>query len=260
MQQGDPYYFSDDFMNTSAPSALPRKRPLSLAQEVMNDLMGRIRTGHFKPGEKLPTEPEIMAEQGVSRTVVREALFWLQAAGLVETRHGVGTFVLADSAQPKRPLDFSTVVTLHDLLAMLELRISLETEAASLAAARRTDEQLAMMRAALATFEDCIQRGDLAIEADYQFHLQIALATHNKYFEDFYRHLGTSTIPRTRLDTSQFSAEPGQSYLLRTNREHENILEAIARQDPQAASAAMRMHLSNSRERLKRAMEAAGQS
>ena len=115
------------------------------------------------------------------------------------------------------------------------------------------------MRAALAAFEDCIQRGDLAIEADYQFHLQIALATHNKYFEDFYRHLGTSTIPRTRLDTSQFSTEPGQSYLLRTNREHENILEAIARQDPQAASAAMRMHLSNSRERLKRAMEAAGQ-
>ena len=80
MQQGDPYYFSDDFMNTSAPSALPRKRPLSLAQEVMNDLMGRIRTGHFKPGEKLPTEPEIMAEQGVSRTVVREALSRLQAA------------------------------------------------------------------------------------------------------------------------------------------------------------------------------------
>ncbi len=47
-------------------------------------------------------------------------------------------------------------------------------------------------------------------EADYQFHLQIALATHNKYFEDFYRHLGTSTIPRTRLDTSRFSPEPGR--------------------------------------------------
>ena len=245
-------------MNANPSPALPRKRPLSLAQEVTSDLMNRIRSGQLKPGEKLPTEPEIMAEQGVSRTVVREALSRLQAAGLVETRHGVGTFVLADSAQPKRLLDFSTVVTLHDLLAMLELRISLETEAVSLAAIRRTDEQLALMRAALASFEECILRGDLAIEADYQFHLQIALATHNKYFEDFYRHLGTSTIPRTRLDTSQFSAESGQNYLLRTNREHENILEAIARQDPQAASAAMRMHLSNSRERLKRAAEAVG--
>ena len=245
-------------MNLGTPSAQARKRPLSLAQEVTSDLMGRIRNGHFKPGEKLPTEPEIMAEQGVSRTVVREALSRLQAAGLVETRHGVGTFVLAESAQPKHLLDFSTVVTLRDLLAMLELRISLETEAASLAAVRRTEEQLTLMRAALGAFEESIQRGELAIEADYQFHLQIALATHNKYFEDFYRHLGTSTIPRTRLDTSQFSAESGQHYLLRTNREHENILEAIARQDPQAASAAMRMHLSNSRERLRRATESAG--
>ena len=58
----------------------------------------------------------------------------LQAAGLVETRHGVGTFVLPDNRQAAHPLDFSTVVTIRDVLAMLELRISLETEAAGLAA------------------------------------------------------------------------------------------------------------------------------
>ena len=119
-----------------------------------------------------------------------------------------------------------------------------------------SDEQLERMYQAVQAFEDGVNRGETSVEADYQFHLQIALATHNKYFEDFYRHLGTATIPRTRLDTSQFSAEPGQSYLYRTNREHENILDAIARQDPQAASAAMRMHLTNSRERLKKASEA----
>lgn len=245
-------------MNAFKTPILPRRRSVSLAQEVMSDLMGRIRSGQYKPGEKLPTEPEVMAEQGVSRTVVREAISRLQAAGLVETRHGVGTFVLPATSQPPHPLDFSTVVTIRDVLAMLELRISLETEAAGLAAVRRTDEQLQRMREAVQAFEEGVGRGESSVEADYQFHLQIALATHNKYFEDFYRHLGTSTIPRTRLDTSQFSAEPGQSYLFRTNREHENILDAIARQDPQAASAAMRMHLTNSRERLKRASEAAG--
>lgn len=244
-------------MTTTKTLALPRRRSVSLAQEVMNDLMAKIRNGQYKPGEKLPTEPEVMAEQGVSRTVVREAISRLQAAGLVETRHGVGTFVLPATSQP-HPLDFSTVITIRDVLAMLELRISLETEAAGLAAVRRTDEQLQRMREAVQAFEDGVSRGETSVEADYQFHLQIALATHNRYFEDFYRHLGTSTIPRTRLDTSQFSAEPGQSYLFRTNREHENILDAIARQDPQAASAAMRMHLTNSRERLKRAAEAAG--
>ena len=242
-------------MNAIKPLALPRRRSISLAQEVMNDLTSKIRNGLYKPGEKLPTEPEVMAEQGVSRTVVREAISRLQAAGLVETRHGVGTFVLTASSASKHPLDFSTVVTIRDVLAMLELRISLETEAASLAAVRRTEDELERMKAALAAFEDGAKKGESSIAADYQFHLQIALATHNKYFEDFYRHLGTTTIPRTRLDTSQFAPEPGQSYLLRTNREHENILDAIARQDPQAAGAAMRMHLSNSRERLRRASE-----
>ncbi len=243
-------------MNPTKAPALPRRRSISLAHEVMNDLMAKIRNGLYKPGEKLPTEPEVMAEQGVSRTVVREAISRLQAAGLVETRHGVGTFVLPATSLPAHPLDFSTVVTIRDVLAMLELRISLETEAAGLAAVRRTDEQLERMYQAVQAFEDGVNRGETSVEADYQFHLQIALATHNKYFEDFYRHLGTATIPRTRLDTSQFSAEPGQSYLYRTNREHENILDAIARQDQQAASAAMRMHLTNSRERLKKASEA----
>ena len=244
-------------MNAIKAPELPRRRSISLAQEVMNDLVVKIRNGLYKPGEKLPTEPEVMAEQGVSRTVVREAISRLQASGLVETRHGVGTFVLPPGSQPTHPLDFSTVITIRDVLAMLELRISLETEAAGLAAVRRTEEQLELMRQAVAAFEAGVSRGDSSIEADYQFHMQIALATHNKYFEDFYRHLGTATIPRTRLDTSQFSLEPGQNYLLRTNREHENILDAIARQDPQAASAAMRMHLTNSRERLKRVSDVA---
>ena len=242
-------------MNAINAPVLPRRRSVSLAQEVMNDLVVKIRNGRYKPGDKLPTEPEVMAEQGVSRTVVREAISRLQASGLVETRHGVGTFVLAASDPPAHLLDFSTVLTIRDVLAMLELRISLETEAAGLAAIRRTEEQLELMRQAVAAFEEGANRGESSVEADYQFHMQIALATHNKYFEDFYRHLGTATIPRTRLDTSQFSQEPGQKYLLRTNREHENILDAIARQDQQAASAAMRMHLTNSRERLKRASE-----
>ena len=244
-------------MNTPTPPTTPRKRSRSLAQEVMNDLVGKIRDGRYQPGEKLPTEPELMVEQGVSRTVVREAISRLQAAGLAETRHGIGTFVLEAASHLPHQLDFSTVKTIRDVLAMLELRISLETEAAGLAATRRTEQQLQLMREALIAFDEGVSRGESSVEADYQFHLQIALATHNKYFEDYYRYLGTSTIPRTRLDTSQYSPEPGQSYLLRTNREHENILEAIARQDPQAACAAMRMHLTNSRERLKRVSEAA---
>ncbi len=236
---------------------LPRKRSRSLAQEVMNDLAGKIRNGLYKPGDKLPTEPEVMSEQGVSRTVVREAMSRLQAAGFAETRHGVGTFVLPPQAPAAPSLDSMTVVTIRDVLAMLELRISLETEAAGLAALRRTEGQLALMRSAVETFEENINKGESSVDADFQFHLQIALATGNKYFEDFYRHLGTTTIPRTRLDTSLFSTEPAQAYLFRTNREHQYILDAIARNDTEMARASMRMHLSNSSERLRRASEEA---
>ena len=236
----------------SSPS-LPRKRSRSLAQQVVDDLASRIRAGEYRPGEKLPTEPDVMAQQGVSRTVVREAMSRLQASGLVETRHGVGTFVLDGSLS--RPLDMGTVATIRDALAMLELRVSLETEAAGLAALRRNNAQLAAMRAAVQAFDNDVARGGVAIGADFDFHVQIALATGNRYFEDILRHLGTTTIPRTRINTPQLASESGPSYLQRSNREHEDILEAIARRDPERARAAMRMHLTNSRERLRRASE-----
>lgn len=131
--------------------------------------MGKICSGLYKPGEKLPTEPEVMAEQGVSRTVVREGDLRLQAAGMVETRHGVGTFVLPTTSQPVHPLDFSTVVTIRDVLAMLELRISLETEAAGLAAVRRTEEQLERMRLAVQAFEEGVSRGETSVEPTISF-------------------------------------------------------------------------------------------
>lgn len=81
------------------PPATPRKRSTNLAQGVVDDLTQRILLGQLKPGEKLPSESTIVLEHGVSRTVVREAISKLQASGLVETRHGIGTFVLEPRPQ-----------------------------------------------------------------------------------------------------------------------------------------------------------------
>lgn len=243
--------------DTESLTPTSRKRAPSLVETVMNDLADKIRSGAYPAGAKLPTEPEVMAAHGVSRTVVRESMSRLQAAGLVETRHGVGTFVLARPASTSLQLDSATVMTIRELLAMLELRISVETEAAGLAALRRTDEQVEQMRRALQDFDEEIARGGSSVEPDFRFHLLIAQATGNPYFENFYRQLGTNTIPRTRLDTSVFSSAPGQGYLRRSNEEHANILDAIARRDAENARAGMRLHLSNSRERLRLASEAA---
>ena len=240
-------------MSNPTPSILPRKHNRGLAHGVVEDLTSKILGSVFIPGAKLPTEPELMAAYGVSRTVVREALSSIQAAGLVETRHGVGTFVL-EPPSGNMP-DIGTVVTLRDVIAMLELRISLEAEAAALAALRRTDVHLAAMREAIAAFEQDIRLGGTAVDADFAFHLQIALATGNRYFEEFMRSLGKTTIPRTRLNTWRLSPEPAVDYLDRTHKEHERILQAIERKDPESARACMRMHLADSRERLRRVME-----
>ena len=71
-----------------------RRRPRSLALELVEALGDRIRDGRLAAGDRLPTEAAFMAEFGVSRTVVREAISKLQAGGLVQTRHGIGTFVI----------------------------------------------------------------------------------------------------------------------------------------------------------------------
>src|SRR5471032_2279455 len=196
-----------------------------------------------------------MDAHGVSRTVVREAISRLQAAGQVETRHGIGTFVLDTPSPSGFRIDPATVVTLRDVLAILELRISLEVESAGLAALRRSDEQLAAMRAALDALNEGAAHASDAVASDFQFHLQIALSTGNRYFTDIMTHLGTSIIPRTRLNSARLAHDDQQHYMNRLGREHEEIYEAIARQDSDAARAAMRLHLTNSRERLRQAHE-----
>ncbi|OOG58159.1 FadR/GntR family transcriptional regulator [Polaromonas sp. C04] len=234
----------------------PRQRARGLAHGLVDDLSGRIRDGALRPGDKLPTESEIMRAFGVSRTVVREALSKLQAAELVETHHGVGTFVLQPRASGMFRLDPGEIATSVDVLAVLELRISLETESAGLAASRRTEEQLLVMREALDEFERNVGVAGDTVAPDFRFHLQIAQSTGNPYFADILSHLGTTIIPRTRISAIR-NLDRGGAYSSRVNREHEEIYAAIARRDPEAARAAMRIHLTNSRERLRLAQEAA---
>lgn len=238
----------------SAPSAPPRKHR-NLAQGVVAFISDAIRDGSISPGDKLPTESEIMRIQGVSRTVVREAISHMQAAGMVETRHGIGTFVLEPAARPALGLDPATVVTMRDVLAILELRISLETEAAGLAAARRTESQLQQLRAAFDGFQNAARNGEETVAWDMQFHLTIAQASANRYFHDILSHLGTNIIPRSRINSARLAQDDPANYMERVGREHEDIFNAISRQDADSARAAMRTHLGNSRERLRRAQE-----
>ena len=257
---------------------LTRRRPRTLALELVDSLGDRIRAGQLQPGDKLPTEAAIMGEFEVSRTVVREAISKLQAAGLVETRHGIGTFVLGPGDGPSFKITPEQFSTLQDVIAVLELRIGLETEAAGLAAQRRTADNLAALRKALDAVIAAVEAGQDSVAADFQFHLEIARATQNSHFAELMATLGSQIIPRARLEpvADMSPARPPEgaqlplggtarsakgadisaerlAYMRRVNAEHESILDAITSQDAESARAAMRTHLSNSRERRRKA-------
>jgi len=230
------------------------RRSRSLAQSVVEALQAPIRDGRVEPGTKLPSEGQVMAAFGVSRTVVREALSKLQAAGLVATRHGVGTFVVGRGDEASFRIGPQQLDTLRDVIVLLELRIGVETEAAGLAAQRRTPANLAVMRQALDEIAAAVAAGRDAVAADFRFHSEIARATQNAHFSNLLDTLGPRIIPRSRLDPAAARLDEAHlAYLRIVNGEHESIHDAIARQDADGARAAMRTHLVNSRERRRRA-------
>jgi DNA-binding FadR family transcriptional regulator len=111
------------------------------------------------------------------------------------------------------------------------------------------------MQDAMEAFANAIEAGRDAVQADFRFHQEIAHATHNKHFKDLMHSLGTGAIPRGRLQNSLPADANRLAYLRRVHQEHESIFNAIAAQDPEAARAAMRTHLSNSRDRLKKSAQ-----
>lgn len=226
----------------------------NLTDELLAQIVTQINTGKLRPGTKLPTEGELVQSHGVSRTVVREAIQRLQAMGLITTRHGVGSFV----CEPPRKKGFLPaplkIGAALDLMAIMELRLGLETEAAALAAVRRTRKDLDSLEQALKQFDKELSEGGDGIDSDFQFHLAIMSATQNRYFTDVFSALGSTAIPRSRCridGTEVWRSE----YLKRVKTEHEDIYNAILRGESDAARAAARNHLSNGRERMRQAAE-----
>jgi GntR family transcriptional repressor for pyruvate dehydrogenase complex len=247
----------DEKMSPFNPPSIPitRQRRGGLVQEVVQHLSELINEGTLRPGDKLPTESAILSEMAVSRTVVREAISRLQASGLVETRHGIGTFVLAQATANSFSIGDQDMATVDDVIAVLELRISLETEAAGLAALRAKPEHLENMCIALETFNTAIHASSDAVPSDFQFHMEVANATGNRHFAELMTYLGTRIIPRTRINTAAQAPEGREAYLSRVHSEHESIYNAIRHHEPESARAAMRLHLSNSRDRLRKARD-----
>ncbi len=234
------------------------RRRETLTGQLVKVMGERIASGQYKRGDKMPSEQELIEEFGVSRTVVREAIATLRANGLVSTQQGVGAFVLNQTAITPFRIEEANLGVVNEVVSVLELRIGLESEAASLAAVRRTDAHLAAMRTAMQEMATAIETDGDAVPADLNFHRAIAAGTENAHFLALFNYLGELLIPRTRLQTFRLNGSSPADYLARVNREHEEIYNAIERRDPEAARAAMRLHLIGSRERLRRSVNTDG--
>ena len=220
----------------------------TLAQRVVTGLKERILSGDLAPGSKLPSESELIAAYAVSRTVVREAVTRLRAEGLVETFQGRGSFVLAVPEPTTFRVEASALRTHHDVLAMVDFRIGVESEAAALAAARADAGAASAVGAAMDAFVAAAP--EEAVEADFAFHRAVAAATGNHFYLDLIESLGPMMIllPRTRLGDAYSLTDA--AHVERVRREHENVAAAVRAADPETARAAMRVHLGNTRRRL----------
>lgn len=234
-------------------------RPLSPArrrtEEVVERIADQIASGKLSPGARLPTEQEMMAAMGVSRTVVREAISALRARGLVITRQGAGAFVSADRERRPYVIHPDGLGSLDSVIEVLELRTAVEMEAAAIASERATAAELKAIRRAASVFSKAVTRDDRAVQEDFDFHRAIALATHNRRFAGFLEYLGGLIIPRQSIRLID-----DRAYLKKVAAEHDLILAAIELRSPEKAREAMRKHLLNGRERYRRLGNPAGLS
>src|SRR6266571_4770206 len=141
----------------------PLPAPRSLTGELVARLTDDITSGKIPPGSRLPTELELIAATGVSRTVVREAVAALRADGLVVTRQGIGAFVPENARRPLR-IDFDQLSPLRAVLDVMELRTGIEIEAAGLAAERASASQVRNIVDCLHMIDRALKRGEDAID------------------------------------------------------------------------------------------------
>ncbi len=241
---------------TSDKTALlaPLKPQRNRTTEVSERIAALITSGRLQPGERLPTEAELMDAMGVSRTVVREAVAALKADGLIVTRQGAGAFVASDAARMPFRIDPDSLSSIDDVIAVMELRLAIEVEAAALAAERASPSAVKSIDKALTAIDRAIAAGESAVAEDFAFHQAIAKATGNTHFISFLTFLGVHVIPRQRIRSSMTSEERGR-YLKRFQGEHEEIAAAIRKGDSARARKAMRLHLDNSLQRYRRLAE-----
>ncbi|THA22973.1 FadR family transcriptional regulator [Streptomyces sp. A1277] len=214
--------------------ALTSPRRSALADQVIAQLRNQITTGEWPVGSRIPTEPELVGQLGVARNTVREAVRALAHNGLLDIRQGSGTYVVATSelagVMHRR---FASADPRH----IAELRSTLESSAARLAAVRRTERDLKQLDALMRRREETWAAGDAEafVAADATLHLAVVAASHNDVLTELYADLGDLLRDYLRGDV-------GQELRPENHMDHSRLVEAIRAGDAETAATEAASH------------------
>jgi GntR family transcriptional regulator, transcriptional repressor for pyruvate dehydrogenase complex len=223
-----------------------------VAQRLSDRLAARleqqIERGALVPGDRLPTEQQLAAAHGVSRTVVREAVHQLKSRGLLRSRQGSGVFVAAPAGN--RPLAFDPAVlqSVEAVVHVVEVRRVLEGEVAALAAERASRAQVAGLKRALTAIDRAVAEGRDGVAEDLAFHRAIGEATGNPQFGHLLGFL--EQYLREAMRITRGNEARRRDFMEQVRQEHRAIVDAIGARDAAAARRHALQHILRGERRL----------
>jgi GntR family transcriptional repressor for pyruvate dehydrogenase complex len=212
----------------------PVTRP-RLYEVIVEQLCAYIADNEMMPGEKLPAERDLATKLSVSRASLSQALVALEVQGVLSVRHGDGAILV------RRPTEERAIRALREhadrIPDVIEAREALEVKLAGLAAARRTDAEMAAIDAAIATMEAEVEAGERGVVGDEMFHEAITAAAHSSLLAKLMHEI-SGLIRETRIESLSQENRPRASL-----EGHRKIADAVRKQDPREASRAMAEHI-----------------
>lgn len=219
-----------------------------LPSQVATLIQREITVGRLKPGDRLPTEHSLAQSFGVSRNVVREAMARLRSDGIIDSRQGIGAFLLPRKASAHFRIDAETLTDLVEFGHLFELRAMLEIRAAGLAAERRLPDAIEDLTAALERMRGAEKWASGGVDADLDFHRALARATGNPYIAQMVAFISDQT--RSSILQTQERYGTKSEVIEVTIAEHAAIHKAVLSGSSAEARKAMSRHISSAAARL----------
>jgi GntR family transcriptional regulator, transcriptional repressor for pyruvate dehydrogenase complex len=241
-------------------------RRVTIVQSIIDQILAQIRDKALKPGDRLPSERELVNAFAVGRSSVREALQGLVAMNVLESRPGEGTFVKANATSPLWNLgnaELSIILEKKMRLDLLQTRRIIDEAITLLTAERATDEELGAIGNCLAEYEQAMQKDDQdeLVETHNRLHLSIAQASGNYFLQRVVEMLMGTLPDSLRNPEYQFPDESEREFMLANEtRGHRRIYEAIVSRDKEQVRAAVQAHMDFAQSVIEGAFAQAGAS